>query len=88
MVLGHIPLGFIGFNKPPIEGDQLPAETHRVHYVSIKTNTSTIITSKTITNVVMVSIVFFNITCYKCLQREPKAWLLLLLHLQDDHILV
>ncbi len=21
--LGHIPLGFSGFNKPPIEGDQL-----------------------------------------------------------------
>ncbi len=32
MVLGHIPLGFSGFNKPPIEGDQLPVETHRVHY--------------------------------------------------------
>ncbi len=31
-VLGHIPLGFIGFNKPPIEGDQLPVETNRVHY--------------------------------------------------------
>ncbi len=31
-VLGHIPLGFNGFNKPPIEGDQLPVETHRVHY--------------------------------------------------------
>lgn len=29
-VLGHISLGFIGFNKPPIEGDQV--ETHRVHY--------------------------------------------------------
>ncbi len=23
---------FIGFNKPPIEGDQLPVETNRVHY--------------------------------------------------------
>ncbi len=52
---------------------------------NFKTNTSPIITSKTITNVVMVSIVYFNITCYyKCLQRES----LLLLHLQDNHILV
>ncbi len=30
--LGHILLGFIGFNKPPIEGNQLPVETNRVHY--------------------------------------------------------
>ncbi len=30
---GHIPLGIIGFNKPPIEGDQLPDETHRVHFI-------------------------------------------------------
>ncbi len=52
-VLGHIPLGCIGFNKPPIEGDQLPEETNRVITVSIKTNTSPIITSKTITNSVM-----------------------------------
>ncbi len=34
-VLGHIPLGFIGFNKPPIE-DQLPVDTNRIHY-SLKT---------------------------------------------------
>ncbi len=31
-VFWDIPLGFIGFNKPPIEGDQLPMETNRVHY--------------------------------------------------------
>ncbi len=67
LVLGHIPLGFIGFNKPPIEGDQLPAEPAGSITVSIKTNTSHIITSKTITNFVMVSIVFFSIKCYKCL---------------------
>ncbi len=54
-----VPLGFIGFNKPPIEGDQIQVETNRVHYVSVKTNTSPSITSKTITNVVMVLIFFF-----------------------------
>ncbi len=31
-VLGHIPLGFISFNKSPIEGNQLPVETDRDHY--------------------------------------------------------
>ncbi len=25
-------LGLIGFNKPPIEDDQLPVETHRDQY--------------------------------------------------------
>ncbi len=25
-------IGFIGFIKPPIEGDRLPEETHRDHY--------------------------------------------------------
>ncbi len=30
-VLGHIPSGFIGSNKPPIIVDQLPVETHRLH---------------------------------------------------------
>ncbi len=35
-VLGHVPLGFIGFNKPPIEGDQSPEETHMVHTVPLK----------------------------------------------------
>ncbi len=29
--LGHNPLGFVGFNKPPIEVGQLPVETNRVH---------------------------------------------------------
>ncbi len=32
VVFWDIPLGFSGFNKPPIEGDQLPVETHRHHY--------------------------------------------------------
>ncbi len=36
-ILGHTSLqdqdqGFIGFNKPPIEGNQLPVETNRDHY--------------------------------------------------------
>ncbi len=52
--LGHIAIGFSGFNKPPIEDDQLPAETITV---SIKTSTIPIITSKTITHSVMDSIV-------------------------------
>ncbi len=46
----------------------IPVETNRVNYVSIKTNTSPILTSKTITNVVMCLLfvlVFFNITCYQ-----------------------
>ncbi len=30
--MGHIQLGCIGFNKPPIEGDQLPVEANEVHY--------------------------------------------------------
>ncbi len=30
-VSGHIPLGFIDFNKPPIEDNQLPVEPNRVH---------------------------------------------------------
>ncbi len=31
---------------------------------------------------------FMYITCYyKCLQKEPKAWKLLLLHLEDNQIL-
>ncbi len=47
----------LGFNKPSIEGDQLPVTTGSIT-VSIQTNTSPIITSKTITNFVMVSIVF------------------------------
>ncbi len=28
-VLGHIPLGFNGFNKPPIESNKLPVENHK-----------------------------------------------------------
>ncbi len=36
-VLGHIPLGFIGFNKPPIEDEQLAVETNRIYY-SLKQN--------------------------------------------------
>ncbi len=44
------PFGFIGFNKPPIEGDLL--DTHITF--SIKTNTSPIITSKTLTNCVSI----------------------------------
>ncbi len=36
--LGHISVGFIGFNKPPIEDDQLPVETHSFHYTQYKSH--------------------------------------------------
>lgn len=47
MFLGHIPIVFSGFNKLPIEGDQLPVETKIT--VSITTNTRPIRTSHYIT---------------------------------------
>ncbi len=32
MCFGTYSIRIIGFNKPPIEGDQLPVEANRVHY--------------------------------------------------------
>ncbi len=69
--IGPIPL-FIHFNKPPIEGDQLPVETHRVHYVSIKTNTSPIITSETITNCVMCVLFYSTLHVIKACKGSQR----------------
>ncbi len=65
-VSGHIQLGFSGFNKPPLEGDQL---THRLHTVSIKTNTNPNIIIKTITILVYC---FFVLFCFVCLFSAGK----------------
>ncbi len=50
---------FLFFLKPPIEGDQYQQRPTGTITVSIKTNNIFIITSKTITNYMMVSIIIY-----------------------------